>query len=357
MYQNRLTKLKTMMAENSLSALFISAKENRFYFSGFRGSAGSLLIFPEAQYLFTDSRYTLQAAAEAKDFTLLPSGKGFYDKLKELLIFHGAKTVGFEDTVMTYADFQKISGALPDFRWVPIGNKAARIRQIKDTEEIRRIRIAEEIGDRAFARVTKEMHAGMTEKEVAFLLEDAMRKDGAEGFSFDTIVAAGERSALPHASPTDRALQNGEFVVMDFGCVYEGYCSDMTRTVAIGYASDYMKEVYGILLHAQKQALNSARVGMGAKDLDAVARNALATSGYDKYFGHSLGHGVGIRVHEAPTAAPSSEDILLPGMTVTVEPGVYFEGKFGIRIEDLIVFTETGTENLTHSPKELLILS
>ncbi len=352
-----LEKLRNLMAENSLSALFISSPENRFYGSGFRGSAGSLLILEEEQYLFTDSRYTLAAKEEAKDFTLLSSGKGFYDSLKGLLKKHGVTAVGFEDTSMPFSEYKRLSDALPHIEWVPLGNKLTKLRAVKDAEEIRRIRVAEEIGDRAFTETISQMHAGMSEKEVAFLLETSMRKMGAEKLSFDTIAASGANGALPHAHPTDKLLENGEFVVMDFGCVYEGYCSDMTRTVAIGSVTDEMREAYKHLLVAQECVLGAARPGVGAKDLDTIARGTLKGYGLEQYFTHSLGHGVGVEIHEAPTASPMSEDILVPGMLLTVEPGIYLEGKFGIRIEDLILFSENGVENLTHSTKELLILS
>ena len=287
----------------------------------------------------------------------MDSGRNLYPQTTDLLQKANAHSIGFEDQSVTFADYQRMTAGIPNIEWIPLGDAASAIRQIKDRDEIRRIAIAEEIGDRAFTYATERMKAGMTEKEVALLLETSMRKDGASGTSFDTIVASGVRGALPHGVPTDKPLADGDFVVMDFGCVFEGYCSDMTRTVAIGHATERMREVYSILSQAQRYALQVAAPNLPAKELDAAARNCLETFGYAKYFGHSLGHGVGIEIHEAPNASPTSQAILQAGMTVTVEPGVYLEDEFGIRIEDLITITGDGYQNLTHSPKELLILS
>ena len=356
-YLQRIQKLLRLMREESLDALLVTDPANRRYFSGFSGSAGCLFITPDEFYLFTDSRYTLQAGAEAKDYKVVDPGRALFSKIAEIAKAGNAVNVGFEDRVVTVSDHRKMIAEVPEVAWIALGDRLSRLRRVKDGDELRRIAIAEEIGDRAFTYAIERMKVGMSEKEVALLLETSMRKDGASGPSFDTIVASGARSALPHGVPTDKLLQKGDAVVMDFGCVYEGYCSDMTRTVVMEEASEKFRTVYSILLQAQRYALQAAGPGVAAKDFDAAARNALSTFGYEKYFGHGVGHGVGLEIHEGPTASPASADILEPGMTVTAEPGVYLPEEFGIRIEDLIVIGEKGYRNLTQSPKELLVIS
>lgn len=355
-YLARIQKLLRLMREESLDAVLVTSPANRRYFSGFTGSAGCLFITPDEFFLFTDSRYTLQAGNEAKDFTVIDPGRKLFAEIAQIVQRGNAVNVGFEDREVTVSDYHKMTSEVSEAAWISLGDRLSRIRRVKDGDELKRIAIAEEIGDRAFTYAIERMKVGMSEKEAAFLLETSMRQDGASGLSFDTIVASGARGALPHGAPTDKLLQKGDAVVMDFGCIYEGYCSDMTRTVVMEEASDEFRTVYSILLQAQRYALQAAGPGVAAKELDAAARNTLDTFGYAKYFGHGLGHGVGIEIHEGPTASPASSDMLAPGMTVTVEPGVYLPDKFGIRIEDLIVIGEKGYQNLTKSPKELLVL-
>ena len=356
-YLKRIQTLLKLMREESLDAVLVTSAANRRYFSGFTGSAGCLLLTPDEFFLFADSRYTLQAEKEAKDFTVKDPGRTLFVTIGEILKENNAVNVGFEDREVTVADYHKMTAEVSAAAWISLGDRLNRLRWVKDEEEFKRIAIAEEIGDRAFTYATERMKVGMTEKEAAFLLETSMRRDGASGLSFDTIVASGARSALPHGAPSDKELRKGDAVVMDFGCVYEGYCSDMTRTVVMGEASERFREVYSILSQAQRYALQAAGPGICAADMDRAARNTLDMFGYAEYFGHGLGHGVGLMIHEGPTASPVSKDILEPGMTVTVEPGVYLPDEFGIRIEDLIVIEEKGYRNLTKSPKELIVIS
>ncbi len=355
--QNRLAKLRLKMASEHLDAIFITSFPHRFYFAGFTGDSGYLLILPDRQYLLTDARFTLQAKNESADFEVVDYEGKLFGKMKEYINSAQAKRLGIEDASMSVAFYQKLKEALPEMEAVPFSEVLTSLRRIKEPEELRRIAAAEEIGDRAFSYTIERMKIGMTEREVAALLEGCMRTLGAEKVSFDTIVASGARGALPHGVASEKKLEVGDAVVMDFGCIYEGYCSDMTRTVVMGRASDKLKAAYKSVLSAGELAIQGARAEMSAKDLDAIARNRLEKDGWGDYFTHSLGHGVGIDIHEAPTASPRSSDILESGMTVTVEPGIYLPGEFGIRIEDLIAFDGDKVRNFTHSRKELLIIS
>ena len=232
--------------------------------------------------------------------------------------------------------------------------KKSVLRQVKTREEQEILRQAEAIGDRAYAKVLPHLRPGISEKQVAAWLEFYMKEEGAEGFSFDTIAASGEHSAMPHAVPTDKVLAEGDFLTMDFGCLYRGYCSDMTRTVVIGQASDKQREIYETVLRAQETALQGIRPGMTGKEIDALARDVIVDAGYGECFGHALGHSVGLEIHECPNFSTKEKTVIQPGMVITVEPGIYVEGIGGVRIEDVVIITEDGCENITHSPKQLL---
>ena len=230
------------------------------------------------------------------------------------------------------------------------------IRAVKDDTELSAIAMAEKIGDRAFSYILGEIKPGVSEKEIALKLELKMRELGASGLSFDTIVVSGERTSMPHGEPSDKLIENGDFVTMDFGCIFNGYCSDMTRTVAVGSVTDEQRDIYNVVLRAQKTTCDAIKAGMKGSEVDAVARKIISDAGYGECFGHGLGHGVGLEIHEAPTANTRSEEILKPKMLVTIEPGIYIPKKFGVRIEDLSIVTENGIINLTGSEKELIIL-
>ena len=328
------------------------------YLAGFTGE-GYVYLSRQRSIVVTDSRYTIAAKEECPDceVVLFPSGD-YFAPLREAMKRDGVRRIGFESDAMTVALFEKMKKSLgrDNVSFVPLGDSVSVLRHVKTEEEILLITEAEAIGDRAFSKLLRTVRAGMTEKQVAAWLEFYMKEEGAEGFSFDTIAASGPHTAMPHAVPTNRELQEGDFLTMDFGCLYHGYCSDMTRTIAIGQVSDELVTIYETVLKAQKTALDGIRPGMTGAQIDALARDVIRDAGYGQYFGHSLGHSVGLEIHESPNFSPREETRIEPGMVITVEPGIYVEGVGGVRIEDVVVITRDGCRNITNSPKELITI-
>ena len=344
-------RIKRVFACSSKTAYLITSPENLYYFSGFTGGEGALFISPDKKLLFTDSRYTVQAKLEAPDFKIFDVAEkplmGFLKDQKE--------PIGFEDGFCTFSEFLRMKQQAPEVTLVPATEEINKIRMIKTDAEIALIEKAAEIADSAFSYILPRIAVGKTEKEIALDLEFFMRKNGAEGLSFETISASGVRSAMPHGTATDKVLETGDFLTLDFGCKYKGYCSDMTRTVVLGKASEKQKEIYETVLSAQLAAMEKICAGAKTKEIDAIARNIINEK-YQGCFGHGLGHSLGLEVHEKPSLSPKSEDILEENMLMTVEPGIYIDGFGGVRIEDLVVVTKDGYKNLVHSPKELIEL-
>ena len=318
-----------------------------YYYSGFYNGEGYVVISRGSCYVVTDFRYTEYAEEVCKGFEICDISK---HKPSD---FVSDGKVGFEDKSISYSEYVRFSECINDF--VPLGNIALLPREVKDLNEIANIKKAVEIADGAFSHICRYIRRGITEKEVAAEIDCFMKKNGAEGSSFSTIVAAGERGSLPHAHPSDRKLESGDLVVMDYGCIVGGYCSDMTRTVAVGDISDECEKVYNKVLYAQKEALSRLKAGVSGKYVDAVAREILDST-YPGAFGHSLGHSVGLDIHENPNLSPRNENAVCEGNVITVEPGVYLPGKCGVRIEDLTIVTENGCEILTKSPKNLIVV-
>jgi len=350
---------KKILQSTTINALFITNAANMRFVAGFTGE-GYVYLSEKQAIVVTDSRYTIAATAECKGFTVIEwDKKGYYIPLMDALKEDDIKILGIEDETMTVSEYEKLKQVLKkeELDSVQIEFMKERIterRSIKNTQEIDWIRQAEAIGDRAFQKLLPKLKAGMTEKQVAALIEFFMKEEGADGFSFETIAASGIHSAMPHAVPTDKVLENGDFLTMDFGCLYHGYCSDMTRTVVIGEASEKQKEIYNIVRKAQEMALAGIRPGLKGKEIDALARKVIEEAGYGECFGHSLGHSVGLEIHEKPVFSRKEETVMQPGMVITVEPGIYIENFGGVRIEDVVVITENGCENITHSPKDLI---
>lgn len=343
-----------------VEAVLLTNPANMRYVAGFTGE-GYVYLSDRQKVVVTDSRYTIAAGEECPGFEIVEWGRdGYLIPLAGCLLREeGIATLGIEDEDLTLAMYRKIEQQLKETETISVelvglGKKVSDLRQIKTSEEQTLLRQAESIGDRAFARVLPHIKAGMTEKQVAAWLEFYMKEEGAEAFSFETIAASGKHSAMPHALPTDKRLENGDFLTMDFGCIYRGYCSDMTRTVVIGQADARQREIYGTVLLAQETALKGIRPGLTGREIDAMARDVIADAGYGGCFGHSLGHSVGLEIHERPNFSTKEDTVIRPGMVVTVEPGIYIEGFGGVRIEDVVIVTETGCENITHSPKELI---
>jgi Xaa-Pro aminopeptidase len=354
----RLSALRQKMAGQKLDAMLVTQAENRRYLSGFTGSAGYLFITATQAHLATDSRYWEQVGQQAADFTLAKIEAGKSNQLfAELVRAAGATRVGYEAgdlTVATYRDLQK--ALRPDraralARLVPTKGLVEGLRAIKDAAELALIERAVALGDAAFAYGVRRMKPGLTEKQAAWEIERYLREHGAEGVAFELIVASGPNGALPHARPSDRVIQAGEPIVIDMGCRVDGYNSDLTRTIVLGEPGEKFREVYAIVLKAQLAAEEALRAGPKGKEIDAVARQIIVDAGYGEYFGHGLGHGVGLAVHEEPGLGKLGEKPLQPNMVCTIEPGIYLPGEFGVRIEDMAVVTADGCRVLTKAKK------
>lgn len=340
-----------------VDGILVTDPYNMRYISGFSGGEGALLLAPGENVLITDSRYT-EAAEKETCFRVLEESRSHprTELLGRLIRERGILSLGFEDGSVSFREYGRLRDALESVRLVPAGNALDSLRAVKTEEELSLIRRAEAIGDYAFYKILEVLKPGVTELEVAAELEYQMKRAGAEGVSFETIVASGVHSSMPHAVPTEKKLAAGDFVTMDFGCRYRGYCSDMTRTVVLGKASEEQRRIYQTVLEAQRRALELISAGKTGKEVDAAARSHIEEQGYGRFFGHGLGHSLGLFIHEEPRLSPGDDTILLPGMVETVEPGVYVPGFGGVRIEDLVEVREDGCENYTKSPKELMEL-
>lgn len=353
---DRLQRLRRCLAEQNYPALLISKPENRFYISGFTGSSGWVLITANESFLLTDFRYLEQAQRETSGFTVTDAGNDVNAALLGILEEKQLSSLAFESEHITFHQYQNWQNKYPQITLQPVSGIVEKLRVQKDAREIDLLKRAAVIADRAFEHIIKLLKPGIKELDVALEIEFFMRQQGAKEKAFDTIVASGIRSSLPHGVASEKVLASGDFVVLDFGAVYQGYHSDMTRTVVIGRALQEQKRLYSLVLEAQKRALTEIKAGIKCAEPDKVARNLLARAGYEQEFGHSLGHGVGLAIHEEPRLASNSTTLLASGMAVTVEPGVYISGFGGVRIEDLVIVTADGYDNLTHATKELLEL-
>lgn len=345
--------IKERFLEEGIDAIIISKPTNRRYLSGFTGTSGYLLLTAEENCLITDFRYLEQASIQAEHFSIFKQETHWYDTLKQLVNKYNLKKIGIEKDTITLALYEEYLTHLPGVDFIALADPCARERRIKNAEELKYLQKAVDIADQAFEHIFDILRVGLTEREVAFELEFYMRSIGSEKEAFETIVASGIRSALPHGVASTKVIQAGEFVTFDFGAVYQGYHSDMTRTVVMGTPNSKQKEIYELVLKAQEAVLTNLQPGMKCSQADALARDIIIEAGYGENFGHGLGHGVGLDIHEGPRLSPLDETILEPGMTVTVEPGVYIQGWSGVRIEDLVVITSRGCEILTKSPKNL----
>ena len=362
MTMQRLQSLRKLMQQGNLSAILVTNAENRFYLSGFTGSSGTLLITQEDAILVASFVYQEQAALQAVGYTIVPatSAVGHTAVVAELLKQHGINRIGYEVNHVTVAQLQSFEESFIeadlDVTTVPYKDLIESIRQVKDADELALMGKASMISDQAYLNVLNFIRAGVSERDVALEIEFTMKRLGAENVAFSTIVVSGKRSSMPHGKPTDKLLQPGDFVTMDFGAKYMGYCSDITRTVIIGKPSDEQRIVYQTVLQAHMRALNAASAGITGKELDAVARDTISDAGYGNYFGHGLGHGVGLQVHEQPGAGQKSESELVAGNVVTIEPGIYIPNWGGVRIEDTVLITEDGHRSMHHTTKELIVL-
>lgn len=350
----RVEKLKKYIKEKNLDSAIVFKPENRRYLSGFTGTSGYVVVTEGRELFITDFRYVQQASDQCKGYEIIKhtNDKTLYDILNEL----GLKKLGFEDEFITVSQFNEFNEKLNDIELYPLKDTLNKLRIIKDEDEINEIKKAAEIADKTFEYICSILKPGITEWEVSLEIESFMKKNGASGTSFESIVASGKRSSLPHGVASQKVIEDGDFVTLDFGCIYNGYCSDMTRTVVIGTATEKQKDIYSTVLKAQEEALKHIKPDVTGYDVDKVARDIIKKKGYGDYFGHGLGHGVGLEVHEQPRLSPLGKDTLYVNMVVTDEPGIYLPNFGGVRIEDLVVVTEDGCEVLSKSPKHLIEL-
>ncbi len=343
---------------NGADCALITSDVNRRYFTGMKSSAGLIAAFPEKSYLLIDFRYIEKARATVTDAEVIEMKK-LFPQLMELLKKHGAKSVAIESETMTVKELSSYRHFFREIEFVTtddLSNAINEMRSIKDEEELNCIKKAQEIAETALEELLPFIRPGVTEREAALELNRLMFAHGAEDLSFDTIVLSGTNTSMPHGVPSEKKIQEGEFVLMDFGAVWNGYHSDMTRTICVGQPDEEMRKVYDIVLKAQLAGISAAKAGITGSQLDAAARDIIAEEGYGECFGHSLGHGVGLEIHEKPNASPNYKLPLSSGAVVTVEPGIYIAGKFGVRIEDFVILNENGCENLTKFNKNLITL-
>ncbi|WP_102027365.1 M24 family metallopeptidase [Salirhabdus sp. Marseille-P4669] len=351
----KVTKLRKALEEQNVDGILITSEKNRRYITGFTGTAGVALITQEHAVFITDFRYTEQASEQVKGFEIVEHKVLITKEVANQVERLGIKRLGFEKAHVTYSTYEayreQVSAEL-----VPLAGIIEKLRLIKTDEEINILKEACQIADNAFEHILGFIKPGVKEIDVSNELEFFMRKQGATSSSFDIIVASGFRSALPHGVASDKVIESGELVTLDFGAYYKGYCSDITRTVAVGEINDKLKDIYNTVLEAQLRGVEGLKPGITGIQGDALTRDYIKEKGYGDYFGHSTGHGIGLDVHEGPTLSYRGEAKLEPGMVVTVEPGIYIPNVGGCRIEDDVLITENGYEKLTHSSKELITL-
>jgi len=353
MKEQRLSRVLEIIEEKELDSCILKGMDNIFYLTGFRGSEGTVLVTKGDVLVLTDSRYITHAQEVAIGCTVLET-RGKDNLLGTLFERYGITRTGFDSYHTLYQTYHTWKEAGPGIEFVPLSNDIEAIRRCKDPDEILAVRKAVDIATRAFAAVLEKIAPGRTEKEVANELDYAMRCLGADEPSFETIVASGPRAALPHARPTDKVLKDGEEVIVDFGCLVDGYCSDETCTVPLGEPKAKIKEIYGIVREAKDRGIRAVRAGMPVQDLDMIVRGFVEDKGYGDFFRHGTGHGVGIAVHEVPAVTVNGEGLLEENMIITVEPGIYIPHVGGVRLEDMVLVTEGGGEVLTKLRKDLI---
>jgi Xaa-Pro aminopeptidase len=353
----RLAALVDGLTAAHLDGLLLTGLPNIRYLTGFSGSSALLVVTVRDILLITDFRYQTQVAEEVGDLArIVIEPASLWTGLWQQLAHLPVKVLGFETAHIQHREFQRLVEAGARWQWRPTAELVETLRERKDEEEVALIRDAAGVATRALERTLPQLHVGMSELQVAGVLEKSLRDEGSEGFPFPSIVASGPRSALPHARSSTRMLERGDFLLMDFGAEVNGYCSDITRTVVMGKADEEQRGLYEVVREANALAASGVRAGMAGRDADAIARHYIDRAGFGELFGHSLGHGIGLEVHEAPRLARTAEATLPDGAVVTIEPGVYRPGWGGVRIEDDVVLDASGPHILTDFPRELLEL-
>ncbi len=352
----RLENLRKKLEDKHIDGMLILKRENYIYLSGFTGSSAVLIITQNSAFLITDFRYTEQAAIEAPEFEIIQYDKSLMETLNEIIKGEGIKRLGFEESYMTYEKYLEYSSKLNGVELVKTNSVVENLRMIKDEEEINIIKKAVDIADKTFSHILGFIKPGVAELDLSAEMEHHMRRLGAKGVSFETIIASGKRSSLPHGVASEKKLEIGDTITFDFGAVYNNYCSDMTRTVFLGKPEEEITKIYNIVLDSQLKAIEGAKSGLKGMEIDKIARDHIASSGYGDCFGHGLGHGVGLEIHEEPRLSRNVETKMENGMVVTVEPGIYIKGLKGVRIEDIIVISDNTPIILTSATKDIIII-
>jgi len=350
-YINRINNLRKALSKTDIDTAFISNKDNIRYYSGFTGTLAFLLITESKSIIITDSRYTIRAQEECPDYEIyqLKSGDNWIENSTSQV---KSKIIGFEGNFVSFNMLNQLKERTnKNLIWKDFSEQITMERVIKSDSEVKKIEEAISISDRAFNTVSKKIKEGMTEEEIAWEMEKEMRILGAESISFDTIVASGINGAKPHHSPTEKKISDGEAITIDMGAKFNGYCSDLTRTIFIGDPDEKFKKIYNTVLRSQLISIETAKEGMTGEEIDRISRDIISEEGYGENFGHSLGHGVGLEVHENPGVGPNSKNEIIPGMVYTIEPGIYIDGWGGIRIEDMVLMTDNGNKLLSHAEK------
>lgn len=354
---SRFEKIAARLGDYGLDAMMITSEPNRLYATGFHSTAGMAIVTTAGSYFFTDSRYIEAASKRIDNCQILENTreKPMSMLAEEVIARHGIKRLGFEESYTTVEEYdlwrEKLSCEL-----VPAAGLLGELRAVKDQGEIDTMIAAQRIAEKALTEVLNFIKVGRTEKEIAAFLQYQMLLGGAEKMSFDPIVVSGANSSMPHGVPTDKPVASGDFITMDFGCIYGGYCSDMTRTVAVGSVTEEMDKVYHTVLRAQLEGIAATKAGVAGKTVHEAGAAVIREAGYGAYFGHGFGHSLGVEIHESPNASPANDKPLPAGAVISAEPGIYLPGRFGVRIEDVVVVKEGGCEDITLAPKELLIL-
>ena len=344
------------LLDGEVNGLLLTSRYSRHYGAEFDIAEGVAIVTKAGCRYFTDSRYIESAQAGLKGFEVMDvAGVGYFKRLNDAIADFGVTTLGFEEVYLTVAEFTGYEKNL-NAKLVPFNKEIASFRAVKEDWELDNMRKAQSIADKAFAEVLPRIKTGMSELELQAELIYCMYKNGAHGLSFDPIVVSGPNSSMPHGVAGERKIQDGDFITMDFGVLYNGYCSDMTRTVAVGHVTEEMEKVYNTVLEAQLAGLAVTKAGVPGKDIDLAARKVIEDAGYGPYFGHGYGHSVGLEIHESPSPNVRNENPMPLYAVASAEPGIYLPGKFGVRIEDCVIFTEDGYENLATSPKNLIVL-
>ncbi len=353
---NNIDKYLSLLGEE-VDGLLLTSRYSRHYGARFDIAEGVAVVSKKGCRYFTDSRYIESAENGIRGFEVLLMNRdnNYIKRINDAIADFGITKLGFEENYLTVAEFMNYEQKL-NAKLVPFHKSISAFRSVKEEWELERMRKAQEITDRAFSEVLGRIRVGMTEKELAAELIYCLYKNGGEGLAFDPIVVSGPNTSLPHGVPGERRICEGDFVTMDFGALYQGYCADMTRTVAMGYVTEEMEQVYNTVLKAQTDAIAASKPGMLGKEIDGIARKVITDAGYGSYFGHGYGHSIGMECHEAPSSGPAGEVPMQKGIVSSAEPGIYLPGKFGVRIEDCIIFTDDGIENMAKSPKNLIII-